>query len=167
MELTLRGWTLEDAPHLTLAINNSAVQNNLRDGLPYPYTQADAEWFIKSVLDAPTDSQYSWAIVADGLPVGSIGIFRQQNVHRFTGELGYYIAQPYWGRSITTYAVTTACRNVFEQTDIIRIFAEPFATNTASCRVLEKAGFTLEGVLRNNAVKNGTVLDMKLYALLK
>lgn len=52
-------------------------------------------------------------------------------------------------------------------TDIIRIFAEPFAYNTASCRVLEKAGFPMEGLLRSNAVKNGRVQDMKMYALVR
>ena len=59
------------------------------------------------------------------------------------------------------------CKTVFEQTDIIRIFAEPFAYNRASCRVLEKAGFQCEGVLHCNAVKNGQVLDMKMYALIR
>jgi RimJ/RimL family protein N-acetyltransferase len=55
-------------------------------------------------------------------------------------------------------------RNVL---DILRIFAEPFAFNVASCRVLEKAGFTCEGTLRCNAFKNGRTEDMKMYALLK
>ena len=55
----------------------------------------------------------------------------------------------------------------FDNSDIIRIYAEPFAYNAASCRVLEKAGFQYEGTLRNNAIKNGKVIDMKLYALLK
>ena len=59
-----------------------------------------------------------------------------------------------------------ACQAVFEKSDILRIFAEPFAGNAASCRVLEKAGFQYEGTLRSNAVKNGRVVDMKLYALL-
>ena len=59
------------------------------------------------------------------------------------------------------------CSYIFKYTDIIRIFAEPFAENKASCRVLEKAGFQMEGTLRCNAVKNGKVIDMKLYALIK
>ena len=56
---------------------------------------------------------------------------------------------------------------LFENTDVLRIFAEPFAENAASCRVLEKAGFQLEGVLRRNAVKNGQVRDMRLYSLVR
>ena len=81
--------------------------------------------------------------------------------------MGYYIGEPYWGKGMGTSAVQQVCRYIFEHTDIIRIFAEPFAQNTASCRVLEKAGFQLEGILYSNAVKNGKVLDMKMYALLR
>ena len=66
-----------------------------------------------------------------------------------------------------TQAVKQICSYVFDKSDIIRIYAEPFAYNMASCRVLEKAGFKYEGTLRNNAVKNGKIIDMKMYALLK
>ena len=81
--------------------------------------------------------------------------------------MGYYIGEPYWGLVYATSAVQQICRYIFENTDILRIFAEPFACNTASCRVLEKSGFKLEGTLNSNAVKNGNVLDMKMYALVR
>ena len=81
--------------------------------------------------------------------------------------MGYYIAEEYWGKGIMTEAVIQTCEYVFAKSDIIRIYAEPFAYNKASCRVLEKAGFQCEGILRDNAVKNGRVIDMKMYSLLK
>lgn len=81
--------------------------------------------------------------------------------------MGYYISESYWGKGIMTEVVKKTCKYVFDNSDIIRIYAEPFAYNAASCRVLEKAGFQYEGTLRNNAIKNGKVIDMKLYALLK
>ncbi len=65
-----------------------------------------------------------------------------------------------------TEAVKQICKYVFDKSDIIRIYVEPFAYNIA-CRVLEKAGFQYEGTLRNNAVKNGKIIDMKMYSLLK
>ena len=99
--------------------------------------------------------------------IGSIGIFRQGNIHRQTAELGYYIAEEYWGKGIMTEAVKQICEDVFANSDIIRIYAEPFAYNIASCRVLEKVGFQYEGTLRSNAVKNGKVIDMKMYSLIK
>ena len=89
------------------------------------------------------------------------------NIHYCTGELGYYIGEDYWGKGYATSAVKQVCQYVFEHSDIIRIFAEPFAYNTASCRVLEKAGFIYEGTLHKNAIKNGQVQDMKMYALLR
>lgn len=167
MEVTLRKWRLEDAEELACAINNKKVQDNLRDGLPFPYSKADAEWYINEMLNADENSTFAFAVTAEGRVAGSIGAFRQANIHCRTAELGYYIAEPFWGKGVGTAAVNQICRYIFENTDIIRIFAEPFAYNGASCRILEKNGFQLEGILRSNAVKNGQVLDMKMYSLIK
>ena len=109
----------------------------------------------------------AFAVTVDNKAIGSITVFRQENIHKLTAELGYYIAEEYWGKGIMTEAVKQICEYVFNNSDIIRIFAEPFADNTASCRVLEKAGFQLEGVLKSNALKNGKIIDMKMYALIK
>lgn len=166
-EIYLREWKLEDAPDLAAAINNKKVQDNLRDGIPYPYTENDAIEFITGTQNAPKGSQYAFAVTVNGKAIGSIGVFRKDNVHRFTAELGYYIAEPYWGNGIMTEAVLQICCYVFNNTDVIRIFAEPYAYNKASCRVLEKAGFRYEGTLRSNAVKNDIITDMKIYALIK
>jgi len=158
---------MEDATDIAEAINNQKVLDNLRDGIPYPYNKDHAEAFIYSMLIADKDSVYAWAITVDDKAIGSIGVFRKDNIHNQTAEMGYYIAEPFWGKGIGTTAVKAVCDYVFSNTDIIRIFAEPFAYNTASCRILKKAGFTYEGTLRKNAVKNGKVLDMKMYALVK
>ena len=158
---------MSDAKDLAEALSNTKVQDNLRDGLPYPYTEQDGKDFISDMLAADENETFAFAVTADSKVIGSIGVFRQQNIHRRTAELGYYIAEGYWGRGLMTEAVTQVCRHVFEHSDIIRIYAEPFAYNAASCRVLEKAGFKYEGTLRDNAVKNGKVIDMKMYSLLK
>jgi RimJ/RimL family protein N-acetyltransferase len=167
MIITLRPWMLSDAPALTAAINNKSILDNLRDGIPFPYTEQDAREFIISMQSTEAESAYPFAITAGGKAIGSIGVFRQGNIHRRTGELGYYIAEEYWGKGIMTEAVRQMCAFIFENTDIIRIYAEPFAHNTASCRVLEKAGFLFEGTLRQNAVKNGAVMDMRMYSLIR
>lgn len=167
MECLLREWRKEDKKALAAMLNNRNILNNLRDGLPYPYTENDAGDFISSMLAADKNKTFAFAIVYGDEVVGSIGVFRQENIHFRTAEMGYYIGEPYWGKGIGTSAVKQASRYVFENTDIIRIFAEPFAYNTASCRVLEKSGFVFEGILHGNAVKNGRVLDMKMYALVK
>lgn len=167
MVCAIRKWIVEDKDRLAEMLNDRKVQDNLRDGLPYPYTPSDAEEYITSMLAADQDKTFAFAITADGAVIGSIGAFRCGNIHYRTAELGYYIGRPYWGKGYATSAVEQLCKHIFGHTDIIRIFAEPFARNAASCRVLEKAGFRLEGTLRSNAVKNGKVLDMRMYALVK
>lgn len=167
MNIQIRKWHPDDAAALASVLNNRRILDNLRDGIPYPYTEKDALSFILGMLTEDEDSSFSFAVTADDRVIGSIGVFRQQNIHRQTAELGYYLAEEYWGQGIMTEAVRQICADVFANSDILRIYAEPYAYNTASCRVLEKAGFTFEGVLRQNAVKNGRVLDMRMYALLR
>ncbi|WP_027398888.1 GNAT family N-acetyltransferase [Anaerovorax odorimutans] len=167
MDCKIREWQIEDAENLALTLNNKKIQDNLRDGLPYPYTVKNAEEYITSMLSADKDTTYAFAITVNDKAIGSIGVFRCNNIHFRTGEIGYYIAEPYWGKGIGVSAVKQTCRYIFEHTDIIRIFAEPFAYNTASCCILEKVGFQCEGILRKNAVKNGVVLDIKMYGLIK
>ena len=166
MKCKIRKWELSDAKDLAKVLSNRKIQDNLRDGLPYPYTEQDGADYISAMLSANEDETFAFAIIADNKVVGSIGVFRLENIHRQTAELGYYVAEEYWGKGIMTEAVKQICEHVFDKSDIIRIYAEPFAYNIASCRVLEKAGFQYEGTLRSNAVKNGKVIDMKLYSLL-
>ena len=165
MNCTIRPWRISDAMDLAAALSDPAILNNLRDGLPYPYTEKDAEDYITAMLCADKSAVFAYAICLEDRAVGSIGAFRQSNIHFRTAELGYYLAREYWGRGIVTEAVRQLCERVFAQTDILRIYAEPFSDNVGSRRVLEKAGFQLEGILRRNACKNGRVLDMALYAL--
>ena len=167
MNCTLREWRTTDAKSLSALLNNKKILDNLRDGLPFPYTDKDALDYINAMRSADKNSVFAFAVECGGEVVGSIGVFRQQNIHFKTAELGYYIGEQFWNKGIATAAVKQACDYVFENTDIIRIYAEPFARNAASCRVLEKAGFVYEGTLRANAVKNGVVEDMKMYAKIR
>ena len=167
MDCRIRKWDPADAKDLSAVLSNAKIHDNLRDGLPYPYTEQDGLDFISAMLSADANETFACAITTEGKVIGSIGVFRQGNIHRRTAELGYYIAEAYWGKGLMTKAVRQICRYVFNNSDILRIYAEPFAFNAASCRVLEKAGFQYEGTLRSNAVKNGKVIDMKMYSLLK
>ena len=166
MECRIRAWNFSDAKVLPVILSDNGIRDHLRDGLPYPYTEKDGREYILAVLDADENDMFAFAVEAEGKCIGSISVTRQKNIHRLTGELGYYIARKYWGKGIMTEAVKQICRYVFDKSDIIRIYAEPFAFNVASCRVLEKAGFSYEGTLRRNAIKNGKLVDMKMYSLL-
>lgn len=165
MKCILREWRLEDAEKLSFMMNNPRIQENLRDGIPYPYRLRDAEEFILTTL--LNNREFSLAITVKEEVVGSIGVFRRENIHFRTAEIGYYIAESHWGKGIGTNALKQICQKVFETTDIVRIFAEPFSDNLASCHILEKAGFQREGTLKKNAIKNGQFKDMQMYALIK
>jgi len=167
MVCKIRSWKMEDAVNLAEALNNKKIQDNLRDGLSYPYTENDAKDFIAAMLNADRNAAYAFAITVEDKAVGSIGVFRKTNIHERTAEIGYYVSEAYWGNGIGTSAIKQVCKYVFENTDILRIFGEPFAYNTTSCHILEKSGFQFEGTLRKNAVKNGEVLDMKMYSIIK
>lgn len=167
MECTIRKWKMTDAAALAEILNNKHIIDNLRDGLPFPYTKADALHYINEMNNADKNTTFAFAIDYGGKLVGSIGIFRQTNIYFRSAEVGYYIDERFWNNGIASSAIEKACKYVFNNTDIIRIYAEPFARNTASCRALEKAGFQCEGILRQHAVKNGIVEDTKIYALLR
>lgn len=167
MKVTLRSWCPEDAKALSDLLNNKNILKNLRDGIPYPYTEADAADYITSMLSADKNNTFAYAVCADGRVVGSIGAFRNQNVHFRTAELGYYLNEKYWGKGVMTESVKLLCCKLFSETDLLRIYAEPFACNIGSRRVLEKAGFAYEGTMRKGAIKDGEVIDMVLYAMIR
>ena len=167
MNINIRLWRMEDACALANVLNSKNIHDNLRDGLPLPYTVSDAEAFISTILAENPNTSYVRAITVDDTAIGCIGVSRRENIHRLTAEMGYYLAEAYWGRGIMTRAIKQMCRYIFDNTDIIRIFAEPFAHNIASLRALEKAGFVYEGTLQKNAIKNGQLVDTKMYALLR
>ena len=158
---------MTDASDLALVISNKHIQDNLRDGLPYPYTEKNGIEYISSVLSANENDTFAFAIVVDNKVIGRMSDCHHKTIHRHTAELGYYIAEEYWGKGIMVEAVKQICDYIFHNSDILRIYAEPFSYNTASCRVLEKAGFQYEGTLKSNAVKSGKVIDMKMYARIK
>ena len=113
MGISIRQWRLSDAKDLAAALSNQKVLNNLRDGLPYPYTDQDAHDYIRAVLSADPDQTFAYAVCVDDKVVGSIGAFRQENIHRRTAELGYYLSEAYWGQGIMTQAVGMLCAGCF------------------------------------------------------
>lgn len=167
MKFELKKWDLEDSRDVAHYANNKKIAANLRNVFPYPYTLEDAEGYVRSCVENNEERQLCRAIVVDGHVAGSVGIFCQTDVYEKSAELGYWLAEEFWGNGIMTKAVKQLCREAFEKFDIIRIYAEPFAYNTGSRRVLEKAGFSLEGIMKKGVCKNGRIYDYCMYALLK
>jgi len=159
----IREWRATDAPSLARYANNAAVARQLRDAFPHPYRLRDAARFI--AYAGSTRPPSAFAIAVDGTAVGGIGISRLTDIERVSAEIGYWLGEPFWGRGLMTAAVGALTGWAFETLPVHRIFAVPFAANTGSCRVLEKAGYRIEGRMRRSAVKDGVVQDQVLYAI--
>lgn len=159
---TVRAYRPDDAPSLAAHGNNRNVWLHLRDRFPHPFRESDGAAYIASVLSRPV--QDSFAIVVDDHAIGGISLRVGTDIERLSAELGYWIGEAFWGRGIVSDAVGVVTDFGFRELRLARIFAVPFADNVASHRVLEKAGYQHEGVLRASAIKDGRILDQYLYA---
>jgi RimJ/RimL family protein N-acetyltransferase len=159
----LRPWRPSDRAALLRHVNDLAVTRNLRR-VPFPYTEADADWWLGVVATDPP-REGAWAIEVDGEFVGTIGLERGEDIEAHSVEVGYWLGRAYWGRGIVTDALRAVTAAALAEPDIARIFAPVFSWNPASMRVLEKAGYARECVLVRSGVKEGTLIDRVVYAM--
>jgi RimJ/RimL family protein N-acetyltransferase len=162
MNFTLRPWTASDLDSLVFHANNFNIAKFMTDGFPFPYTVETGKAFIEfATRDYPI---HIFAIDIEGRAVGGIGIHPQADILRKNAELGYWLAEEFWGNGIISKAIPQMIKFAFETYDINRIFARPFGTNLASQRVLEKNDFKLEARLEATIFKNGEYLDELIYS---
>jgi len=169
MKLTLsrcevRSWHHDDLESLVEHANNRKIWLNLRDRFPHPYTKRDGREFLRTMLTQRPETAF--AIAIGGAAVGGIGFVKMPDVERVSAEIGYWLGEPFWGQGISTEAVVAVTRYAIATHGFTRLFAMPFASNQASCRVLEKAGYVLEGRLRRSAIKDGEIVDQLQYAFI-
>jgi len=133
----------------------STLEDNRRDLIEALASQArgeTAEWGLEHR--------------ADGRLVGRCGFVRFRPAHR-NAELGFALSRPYWRQGYMGEAVTAVLAHGFHRLELQRVEAICLAENVASCRLLENAGFTLEGTARLAYLQNGTYKDLRRYALLR
>lgn len=159
---TLRDWRPSDVEALVRNADNYNVWRNVRDHFPNPYTVRAAESWIGSWAGVLPVTQF--AICVDGKASGGIGIMLKEDVHRRMAEIGYWLGESYWGQGIVTEAVKAMTEYAFSNFDLCRLSAYVFEWNPGSARVLEKAGYQLEGRLRKSVTKEGQTIDALLYA---
>jgi len=164
-DFVLKRLELSDALIFALHANNHNIWINLTDRFPHPYTEENARDFIK-MTHAPQPTQIR-GIYLGNEPIGAIGLHPLEDVFRKNMELGYWIAEPYWGKGIMSQAIKRTVAYGFEHFDIIRIFARPFKRNEASIKVLEKNGFTHEATFQQTIIKDGKLEDELVYAIRK
>jgi RimJ/RimL family protein N-acetyltransferase len=161
----IRGFRHADVASIVAHANNPNVARNLEDRFPHPYTVKHAEEWIARVRKQ--DPVTHFAIADPDQVIGCVGIEPREDVYRGTAELGYWLGETFWGKGIATCAVRAITAWGFESFDVTRIQARVFESNPASGRVLEKAGFTFEGRLRQGAIKQDVVMDLLVYAILR
>jgi [ribosomal protein S5]-alanine N-acetyltransferase len=164
--ISLRPWRISDAGRLASIANNKNISDNLRDGLPHPYTESDAIDWLNMILPENIPPRF-FAISTEDFVVGSIGLVSKTDIYRKNFEIGYFLDELYWGKGIITKAIKAATAYAFREFDIVRLYAEPFADNPGSRRTLEKAGYALEAIFKKNVIKNGIIKDSCIYAVLR
>ena len=145
--------------------NNPKVANNLTDQFPHPYSKEAGTKFINYASQG--EPKTIFAIEVNGLAAGGIGLHLQSDIMKLNAELGYWLAEDFWGKGIVTRAVIEIVTYGFNNLDITRLYARPFGSNIASQKVLEKAGFTLEARFEKTIIKNHQLHDELYYAIRK
>lgn len=166
--VTLKKLDLGDKAALTYVCNN-IDRRWLSNRLPNPYSEDNAEWYINHCAEQEEKKLGVYRLIlADEKVVGNMSVDVKDTVlSAKTGEIGYFIANEYQNLGIMTEAVKQLCRIAFSELDILRISARVFEPNMASRRVLENAGFELEGILKNELYKNGKAYSDCVYGLIK
>lgn len=162
-DIILRRLTNDDQSPLAKLANNKKVWDNLRDYLPFPYTDRDAGAFI--TLTKQEDVPATFAIEYKGQFCGVIGLVRQSDVYQMTAEIGYWIGEPFWGKGIATTAVKLITGYGLNTLGLVRIHTGVFAYNTGSMRVLEKNGYEKDGVFKKSIFKNGKIWDEHRFSI--
>ena len=162
MTIILHKWTSNDKEAL-MALCNDVDRTFLSDRLPYPYTEADADWWLGMVAENDGKEGVWRSIWADAQLIGSISVERKDEGGQAIGEIGYMILTPFWSQGIGTESVRQICEIAFRELELQQIVGNVFPENVASARVLEKNGFQLNGTMTGSIVKNGSLLDVKVY----
>ncbi len=158
----LRPWRFDDLENLALYANDAGVSQGLRDRFPFPYTEADAHDYLAMVTTVPPGERF--AIEIDGRACGAIGVHLGEEVFRHNAEIGYWLGRAFWGNGIMTTVLKHFADYAMPRFRLHRLQAQAYSDNPASMRVLEKAGFEREGVLRCSIFKRGELLDSVMYA---
>jgi [ribosomal protein S5]-alanine N-acetyltransferase len=163
MQFHLRPFSIEDLDSLVKFANNFNIAKNLTDAFPHPYSIENGKAFIEMATQNSPPNIF--AIEINGEAAGAIGVHPQKDIYCKNMEMGYWLAEPYWGNGIITNAISEMLDYAFRNFGVYRIYARPFGYNIASQKALEKAGFTLEARLEKTFFKNGEYVDELIYAV--
>ena len=160
--ITLREYKKADVDRLVELANNENVSKYLIYTFPYPYKKQDAEWWIE--VGATANNSVTKVIEYNGIFVGSVGIIPQSGWKAHSAEIGYCLGEEYWGKGIATESLRMMTEIGFSELEFRKLFAPVLGPNKASMRVLEKCGYILEGVFKQDVYKGGNYQDGYYFA---
>lgn len=163
--IILRRLANDDRSSLAFLANNKKIWDNVRDYLPFPYTENDAATFISLSMQEAIPMTFS--IEYTGQFCGVIGLTGQKDVYKKTAEIGYWLGEPFWNKGIATTAVKLITDYGLQSINFVRIHTGVFEYNIASMRVLERNGYTKDGVFKKSIFKNGKIWDEHRYSIIK
>jgi len=162
--MEFRQYSLDYADSFAQMRNNSNILDNGYDKTPNPFTKQDAIDFINIQLDQNPPQRF--LIFYKNELAGEIGITIQDDVHRLCAEIGYFIAEPFWGKGLATEAIKLMTAYTFATFEIVRIVAGVFDFNKASMKALEKNGYYLESIRKKAVIKKGQIIDDYIWVKL-
>lgn len=165
--LILRTFTLSDAYLVQKLAGHIKIAETTLN-IPHPYENGMAEAWIGTHRESFTEGKgVTYAIVnkVTNDLIGAIGLMI--NPTHKKAELGYWIGFPYWGMGYCTEASRLLIDYGFNELLLNKIYAKAFVSNTGSWTVMEKAGMSYEGTLRQEVIKDGIAYDLKTYGILK
>lgn len=166
--IRLRPLKRSDIQSIAANANNPAVAKYL-PLLPHPYSVDNArEWINISQAAARNNTGYHFGIeqISEHGIIGVIGL-TNLNKNDKNAETGYWLAQLYWGRGFIPEAVTLILGFAFDTLKLHRVYAVTHSGNSRSIRVLEKAGFTLEGTWRKASQIDNVWSDVYAWGILE
>ena len=155
--LVLATPTLAHVADMAVLANSKAIHAVL-SRLPHPYDESHGRFFVEEIARGP--EEFAWVLELNGRFIGNIGL------HLLPGrlpELGYWLGEPHWGQgyaSEAARAVVAAARAAGAPA----LRSQALLINTASRKVLSKAGFTEigEDTAREGTIAGQTVMQMRL-----
>lgn len=164
-DFQIREFQQTDITALVKYANNYNVSKFMRDAFPYPYTLDNAIQWIDNIKK--NNLFLSLAIANKDELIGGIGAIPNNDVHRYSAEVGFWLGEPFWNKGIVSTALNTFCKYLFTNYNFNRLTANVFEGNEASRKVLEKAYFVLEGTQRKSVFKENKFVNHYIYGLLK
>ena len=166
-QFTLRPMQLTDAPSYACQASNKKISHNMLR-MPYPVTLRYVKQRIRRALLEQKKRRpgfFNLAIIIDNEFSGWISINNIEYGHKAT--IGYWLAQKHWNKGLMTQIVKKMTSYGFKRFKLQRIEATVFLHNPASARVLVKAGYKEEGILKKYYQKGHKYLDVHLLAKIK